>query len=80
MRHRVDELLRIINQSVANCIAPEVFRLLELLKNLDRLGNVDLTVLPNIGSVAQFADAGMSRTGVVPTVGALLRQILGNLI
>ena len=80
VRHGADEFLRVIDQAVAHGVAPEIFRLLELLKNLDRLGHIDLAVIAAVRGVAQFANSGMAGAGVVPTVGTLLRQLLSDLV
>ena len=80
MRHGADEFLRVIDQAVARGVAPEIFRLLELLKNLDRLGHIHLAVRAAIRRVAQFANTRVARAGIVPAVGAFCGQLAGDLI
>jgi hypothetical protein len=55
-------------------------RWLELLEYLDRVGDIDFAIRPAVGRIAQFADAGVARAGVVPTMRSFLGQLIGDLI
>src|SRR5690606_2622879 len=59
---------------------PEEARLLELLEDLDRVGNIHRAVGGLGRGVAEFADAGVAGAGVVPAVGGFLRELLGHLV
>ena len=80
VRNGADEFFRVIDQPIARGVAPEIFRLLELLEYLNRLGHIDLAVVSAVRGVAQFADTGMAGAGVVPAVGTLLRQLVRDLV
>ena len=80
VRDRVDELPRVAHHAAGHCVAPELLRLLELLEDSNRLGDVDRPVGLARRGVAQLADAGVAGAGVVPAVGAFLRQFLRDLV
>jgi len=70
----------LVDHAGGHGVAPKLFGALELLENLDGIGDVDRAVGLAVGRVAEFADAGVAGAGVVPAVGALLGEIIGDLV
>ena len=70
--HGVDELGGPVDHARGEGVAPKLFGALELLENLDRIGDVDGAIGFLVRGVAEFADAGVAGAGVVPTVGTFL--------
>ena len=44
VRYGVHELVRVRNHPAAHGVGPKIFGLLELIKNLDRLGHINLAI------------------------------------
>ena len=80
VRQGVHEFFGIINHPVAHRVAPEIFRMLELLENLDGLRHIHLAIRAAIGRVAQLANPRVAGAGVVPAIGTFLRQFLGYFV
>ena len=78
--NRVDELLGLIDHALSDGVAPKLLRVFKLLKNFDRVADVDRAVRFAVGRVTELADAGVAGAGVVPTVGAFLREIFGHFV
>ncbi len=73
VRNRVDEVLGIGQDPVVDGVGPELARDLELLVDVDRLGDVDGAVGLGRGGVVQLAQRGVTGSGVVPGIAALRR-------
>ena len=79
VRDRIDEVARLVDHSLAHGVSPELLGLLELLENLDRLGNLDPPVLTPVGGIAKLADPGVPGSCIVPAVGTLPGQLASDL-
>ena len=79
VRHRVDELARLVDHAGLHRIAPEMEGALKLLKDLNRLADRDRAVGVLARCVAQLANARVARAGIVPAMRAFLCQFLRDL-
>src|SRR4051812_27196411 len=74
MRQRIDERPGVGQQPPRYAMAPELFRLFELLKYFDGLGDIDRSISATVWGITQFTDPGMAGASIVPSVGAFVRQ------
>ena len=79
MRDWVNEFFDFVDHASASCVAPELFRVLELVKNLERLTDINFSIRSVVRSVAEFAKACMTSARVVPSVGGFFAKLLGHL-
>lgn len=77
---RVDELFGLIDHALGDGVAPKLFGAFELLKNFDRVADVDRAVGFAVGRVTEFANTGVAGAGVVPAVGTFLGEVLGHFV
>ncbi len=70
VRDRVDELRRVAEDAVVDRVGPELARHLELLVDVERLGDVDIAV-GRLGRVVELTQRRVARARVVPRVTAL---------
>ena len=80
MRHSIDKVTRLINHPGTNRIRPELFCLFELFENFDRLPYFNFSICSPIRGIAQFTNSGMSGSGIIPSIGTLVGQILSYFI
>ena len=80
MWNRSHEILGGIDHAAAHRMTPELQRVLEFMTDPNRLADFDLTIGAVIRRVAQLAESRVSGAGVVPAVGGLQRQLLGQLV
>ena len=80
MRDRVDKFLGIVDHPFGDGIAPKLLGPFKLLKDLDRFRDVDRSVGLPMRGVTQLADSRVAGPGIVPAVGAFLREALGDFI
>ena len=78
VRNRVDKLAWLIHHPCPNSITPKEFRLFELLKDLDRIGDINRAIVFLERSVAQFANSCVPGACVVPCVRTFLCKLIGN--
>ena len=74
VRHRMNEVGRLSHHSVGGHGTPELLRVLELLKDVQRPVNGHSTALIACRCVAELTDARVSRARVVPAVRGFTRQ------
>ena len=78
VRHRPDKTSRIGDDALAHGAGPELQRLLKLLENIDRFGDVDRAVGFAVRRVAEFADSGVTGPGIVPAMRCFRGKTLGR--
>ena len=68
MRYWVDEFFDFVDHTSACRVAPELFRVLKLVKNLECFTNINFSIRSVVRSVAEFAKACMTSARIVPSV------------
>ena len=78
--HLIDEVAGTVDHSLAESVGPELFRLLELLKDLNRLCNINCSIRLTAGRIAEFTNARMPRASIVPAVRTFLGDFVRHLV
>ena len=79
MGYWVDEFFNFIDHASACRVAPELFRVLKLVKYLECFTDINFSIRPVVRSVAELAETSMPGPCVVPSVGGFFAKILGHL-
>src|SRR5450432_3865376 len=80
MRPGIDELLGRARHAMRHRVAPELFRILEVLEYLDDFADIDRAIRLAPGRIAQLANAGVAGPGIIPAIRAFLGQLLSGLV
>ena len=78
--HGIDEVSGLAEHAFPDRESPKRFRLLELLKDLNRFAYVNRSIRILVGGVAKFANARVPRASIVPCIGALLGKLVGDFV
>ena len=72
----IETLARLLDDPLPGRMRPKLQRKLEVLEDRNRLGDIDSSVSLHVGRVGELTDPRVSRSGIIPAVGCLLRRLL----
>ena len=77
---RVNKILEIFDHAGAGRMPPELFRVFELMENLDGLADFDFAVRTAVWRVAKFANTGVPSAGIVPAIGCFFAKFFSHFV
>ena len=78
MRERIDALLRVLDDPLSRSVGPELERVLKVLEDRDRLGDINASVGLLVRRIGKLTDSGVPGPRIIPTIRCLLRRPIGH--